>query len=175
MKRSLFLALLVSAALVSARLVFGDTAPSTTGVKIGVVDVQRALNEVPEGKSAKASLEKEFQSKKAELDGMKKALEALGEEIGKKSQILSADALKEKKDEYQRKLMEYQQKARDYTEEMARKETELTSKIVGKLKTVVEDIAKREGYTFILEKSQGGVLYGPSSADITEEVIKQYK
>jgi outer membrane protein len=143
-------------------------------ISIGVVDLGRALNEVNEGKKAKANLEKEFKSKKAELENMKNEITKLRSELEKKSHLLSQDAMKEKSQNYQNKFMAYQQKAKAFTEELARKEGESTGKIISKLRTVVVEIAKKDGYTFVLEKSQGGVVYGPTSADITTQVIKRY-
>lgn len=154
----------------------GAEQQSAIGVapKIAYVDLARALNEVEEGKRAKAALEKEFQTKKVELDGLKNKLSTLGEEMEQKSALLSQEAIKGKRDEYQKMFMDYQQKAKEYTEDLARKEGEMTGKIIDKLRNVVVNIAQRDGYTFVFEKSQGGVVYGPQNADITPEVIKLY-
>ena len=152
----------------------GDQVGTPTIERIGYVDLARALNEVNEGKTAKSSLEKEFKAKKSELDGMKDKIGKIREELEKKSQLLSQEALAGKRDEYQRMFVEYQQKAKDYTEQLAMKEGEMTNKIIGKLRTVVEKIAQKDGYTFVFEKSQGALVYGPSNADLTSQVIKQY-
>lgn len=177
MKKTVALVVLVFAALLvfkPASAAQDLNATSETTVKIGVVDLNRALNEVNEGKKAKADLEKEFKAKKGELDSIKNEIESLRQTLEKKSAILSAEALKDERENYQRKFIEYQQKAKDYTEKLAMEEGETTSKIIGKLRAVVETIAKKEGYTFVFEKSQGGVVYGPTSADITNDLIKQY-
>ena len=42
--------------------------PSMADGKVAVVDLQRALNEVEEGASAKAALKKEFDAKQKQLD-----------------------------------------------------------------------------------------------------------
>lgn len=170
----LVVAVVLAAALFAGKAGAATDSTSAVNIKIGTVDLNRALNEVEEGKQAKAKLEREFKAKKSELDTMKNELQAMGAELEKQGQLLSNEALKEKRENYQRKFIEYQQKARDYTEELARQEGESTGKIIGKLRTVVERIAQRDGYTLILEKSQGAVVYGPSSADITDQVIKQY-
>lgn len=177
MKKIAMLMTVVCASLLIAKAgVSSNTGGASVGnVSIAVVDLGRALNEVPEGKKAKANLEREFKAKKGQLDNMKNEITSLRAELEKKSSLLSQDALKEKRDNYQRKFMEYQQKAKEFTEALAKKEGESTSRIIGKLRTTVERIAKKDGYTFVFEKSQGGVIYGPSSADITSEVIKQYK
>lgn len=147
---------------------------SALGLKIAVVDLSKALNEVNEGKKAKANLEKEFKEKKNELDKIKGELESLRADLEKKAAVLSPEALQADQENFRGKFSEYQQKAQEYTQELARKEGEMTSQIIGKLRTVVEKIAQKDGYTFVLEKSQGGVVYGPANADITDDLIKQY-
>lgn len=151
-----------------------DNSGAGSSLKIAVVDLGRALNEVSEGKKAKSNLEKEFKSKKKELDGMKDDLTALRSKLEQKSHLLSQEAMKEKSEDFQRKFVEYQQKAKEYTEQLSQKEGEITGKILEKLSKVVQDIAKRDGYTFVLEKSHGGVVYGPDNSDITSEVISRY-
>ena len=39
---------------------------------------------------------------------------------------------------------------------------------------LVQDIGKKEGYTLIVEKRTGGVVYAPLSIDITDAVIQIY-
>lgn len=178
MKKVSLAIMVLSLAIMVSKPVFAEVKQGSAAggaISIAVVDLSRALNEVAEGKKAKANLEKEFNAKKAELDKMKDEITIVRDELERKSHLLSQDALKEKRDEFQSKFMEYQQKAKDYTEQLARKESESTGLIIGKLRTVVETIAQRDGYTYVLEKSQGGVVYGPLSADITDQVIKQYK
>jgi len=173
-KTALVIVVVLAVVMFTAKAITATEGASDGSIKIGTVDLNRALNEVEEGKRAKAKLEQEFKAKKAELDTMKNDLQTMGAELEKQGQLLSAEALKEKRENYQRKFIEYQQKAREYTEQLAQQESESTGKIIGKLRTVVEKIAQRDGYTLVLEKSQGAVVYGPTSADITDQVIKQY-
>jgi Skp family chaperone for outer membrane proteins len=42
------------------------------------------------------------------------------------------------------------------------------------LEVVVREIAKKKGYSFIFEKMEGGILYGPEADDLTEEVVRKY-
>lgn len=152
-----------------------DEGVQSGSLKLAVVDLNRALNEVPEGKKAKANLESEFQAKKAELTKLENSLKTMRDDLEKQRQVLSQEAMKAKAEDFQKQYMDYQTKAKMYTEELAKKEGESTGKIINKLRTVVESIAAKEGYTYVFEKSQGGVLVGPGGSDITSEVIKQYK
>lgn len=144
------------------------------GYKFGYVDFNRALNEVNEGKKAKASLKSEFEQKKKKLEIMQKELQAMQQELEKKKLILSAEALKEKELAFRNKFIEVNQKLATYKEDMAKREFETTSKILNKLRSIVRDIGTKEGYTMILEKSQDVVIYSPPGSDLTSRVISMY-
>lgn len=142
--------------------------------KFGYVDFQRALNEVEEGKKAKAMLKSEFDEKQKKLDVVQSQLQAMKTDLDKQRLILSADALKDKEEEYRKKFMELQQKLGSYKEELQSKEGKLTAEILSVIHKMIFDIGQKEGYTLILEKSQDLVLYSPTDADLTARVIKDY-
>lgn len=158
----------------AARFANAQAAAPSAGVKIGIVDFERAINEVNEGKSAKAQLKSEFDSKKKELETMENDLKNMKNDLDKQRMILSADALKTKSDAFQEKFRTYQEKTRNYSTEMAQKETTMTKSIVEKLQGLVAKIANSEGYNYVFEKSQGGIIVGPQNADLTDRVIKDY-
>lgn len=142
--------------------------------KFGYVDFQRTLNEVEEGKKAKAMLKTEFDEKQKKLDAVQNQLQAMKTDLDKQRLILSADALKEKEEEYRKKFMELQQKLGSYKDELQSKEAKLTSEILSVIHKIVGDIGQKDGYTMILERSQDVVLYAPTDADLTARVIKEY-
>jgi outer membrane protein len=39
---------------------------------------------------------------------------------------------------------------------------------------IIKNIGKKDGFLLIMEKNQAGVLYSPSTVDITEKVIRLY-
>ncbi len=142
--------------------------------KFGYVNFQQALNEVEEGKKAKAVLKTEFEEKQKKLDEIQRKLQAMKEDLEKQRLILSADALKEKEEEYRKLFIELQQKIATYKEELQTKEGKLTSDILTIIHCIVQDVGTAEGYTMILEKSQDVVLYSQADADLTDTVIKKY-
>lgn len=143
-------------------------------LKIGYVDLQKALNESEGGKKAKNELEGVIKSKQVLIDEKGKDIERLKEELGKQSSVLSADALKSKQNELDRKMRDYQRYVQDAQDEVKKKEFELTKEILLELKGIVDDIGKNEKYLIILEKAEGVVLYADTAIDITERVIKRY-
>lgn len=142
--------------------------------KIGYVDFQKALNEVDEGRQAKAELERTFQQKQNEVNGMQRELEAMQKGLEKDRQLLSAEALRSKEDDYRKKFLELTQRMNGAKAELADREAQTTRGILGALRAVVQKIGTAEQYDMVLEKSQDVVLYSPANADITAQVIREY-
>jgi outer membrane protein len=163
----------MTAVLIAAFAVKAVAAADQT-VKFGYVDFQKALNDVEEGKKAKAMLKSEFDEKQKKLDQVQNELQAMKTDLDKQRLILSADALKAKQEEFTKKYMDLQQKVAAYKEEIAGKEMKLTGDILAVVHRLVRDIGEKEGYTMILEKSQDIVIYSPKDADLTERIIKEY-
>src|SRR3989338_1267006 len=65
-------------------------------IKVAVVDFQLALNNVEQGKKAKAALKIEFDSKQKKLDLMQKELQTMKEDIEKQRVVLSESSLRSK-------------------------------------------------------------------------------
>ncbi|MGM0555035.1 MAG: OmpH family outer membrane protein [Myxococcota bacterium] len=141
--------------------------------KIGYVDLQRALNEVDEGKKAKKRLEKEFEQKQSKLDKKQKQVKELKEQLDS-SMMLSEEAKQKKAVELQKQLAELQQLYMKMQRDLAKKEAEATQKIFKKMGAIVEDIAQEKDYDLILEKTESSVLYANDGMDLTDELIKRY-
>ena len=54
------------------------------------------------------------------------------------------------------------------------KVNEYSESIAKDLLKAAEEIGKEEGYSLILEKRAGGIVYAPSSVDLTDKLIKLY-
>ena len=78
-------------------------------VKIGTVDMEKALQAVKKGKDAKSRLEKKFKEKKAFIEKDEKAFEKTQEEFKKKSVVMSDKAKGEQMMALQQKFAELQQ------------------------------------------------------------------
>ncbi len=143
-------------------------------LKIGYVDLQRAVSEVEEGKAARAQLKREFDDKQKKLDAKEAELKKLQAEFEKQAVILSEAAKKEKADEMERKFGEAQALLRQLQQELGGRERELMSALFDKMGQIVKEIAEAEGFTFVLEKNQSGIMYAPSSLDVTNELVRKY-
>jgi len=148
----------------------GSTA-SAQALKVGVVDFTRAINETNEGKAAQSRLDSMVAGKKAELEQMEASLQALAQEYQAKAPTLSAEA----RQGYEQRLYqgqgELQQSAAMNEQAMQAQYVQVMDTVFNSLKAHAEAIGKAEGYTVILESSQGGVLFAKDGIDLTDRVI----
>jgi outer membrane protein len=154
--------------------VSGATRAHADDVHLGVVDMQKALQSVDAGKKAKVQLEKEFNSKKKELDAEKASLEKAGQEFKKQSLVMSEEARAKKQGELQERYMKLQQSFAQSQQEIQAKEQELTGPILVRLRATIAEIAKAKNFTVVLEKNENTVLFSQEKDDITPDVIANF-
>ncbi len=142
-------------------------------LKIGYIDMARALNDVEDGKSAKTRLKSDFDEKQKKLDKMQQDLKAKKEDFDKKSAMMNADVKSQKQDELQRSYVELQRNYMEMQKELSEREAQLTSEIADKLRRVIAMIGDRDGYNVILNIGDT-VLYYKRHLDITDEVVREY-
>ncbi|HVP67372.1 MAG TPA: OmpH family outer membrane protein [Anaeromyxobacteraceae bacterium] len=141
--------------------------------KIGYVVLQQAVEEVEEGKAAKASLKKEFDQKQKVLDEKQNELKKMKEDLEKQAVVMSDEAKREKQAEFDRKLMETQGLFVQMQKELSEREREVMRVIFDKMEVVIREIAAAEGFAYVFEKN-AGLLVAPREADLTNELIRRY-
>jgi outer membrane protein len=169
MRSSLIAATLVLAAATSAR---AQTAPAP-GLKVGYIELARALNEVEEGKAAKAKLKADFEAKQKQLDKLQIDLKAKKEDFDKKAAMMNPEVREQKAAELQKGIMELQKTYTDMQRELSEREAAVANEIGEKLKRVVNVIGDRDGYFMILNIADN-VMYYKRHLDITDEVVREY-
>jgi outer membrane protein len=147
--------------------------PALAAVKIGTVDMEKALQSVKKGKDAKSRLEKKFKDKKAKIDKQEKDLETAQEEFKKKSVVMSDKAKNEQAMELQQKYGELMQGRQKAQLEMQQEELKETQPILKGLGDMIEGIAKDAKVDLVVE-SRAGLLYAAERVDLTEQLVKKY-
>ncbi|MBM4394928.1 MAG: OmpH family outer membrane protein [Deltaproteobacteria bacterium] len=142
------------------------------GVKLGFVDIQKALMTVNEGKSAKSKLEKIAKSKQAELDKMQDDIKRLATELQEQGAVMRDETKRQKAQEYQKRLMELQDYYLNNQKTLAEEEAKLTRPILERFEKILKKIGKDEGYTMIMEKA--AVVYASSATDLTDRLIADF-
>ena len=164
------------AATLAVALLLSAAAPKlyAQATRIAVVDLQRALNETEDGRQAKARLKRLFKRRQQALDKRQTELKALKTEIEAQKNVLSREALQKRVEAYQKAFIELQSTYVEYQRELASKEAQLTREIIARMERILRRIGQSEGYTLIVERNEGGVVWVPSNLDVTDLVIQRY-
>ncbi len=152
----------------------GSVAKVHAETKIAVVDLQRAIVETEDGRKAKARLKKLFDNRQSKLEKRQNDLKGMKTTIEKQKNVLSKSALRKKMEDYQKSFTELQTTYVDYQRELAKKEHELTKSIISKMEEILRRIGQEKGYDLIVERNESGVVWVPSSLDLTDIVIQKY-
>lgn len=142
-------------------------------LKLGYVDIQRALAETDEGKAAKAQLQAMLQNKQKEIDSEQEALRKEKDLLEKQASAMSEDTRTQKAQAFQAKVMQLAQKFEKEKQAMQLQQQQALNGILEKMEKVVKDIATRENITMVFDKSSG-LVYAPASLDLTNELIRSY-
>jgi outer membrane protein len=164
--RQIFVALLATLSLVSPRLVHAAEQ------KIAFVDLNRAFQEVDEGKAAKAKMEQLRDTKQRDIDKEQEVLKKEKDTFEKQMATMTEAARNQQGLELQRKIADLQQRFEKGRAELAQIERETASGIFEKMQPILNSIAQRDGFTMVLEKSS--VMFGPPSLDLTNELIRLF-
>ncbi len=148
--------------------------PASAEVKIGYIDTVKIFANFKETIEAEEVYKKEVDVWKKQAEEMEAELASMREDIQSQSLMLSAEKLEEKKLVFDQKMKEYQKYMQDIfgeNGEAARRNKELTEPIVEKINGVIEMVAEEEGFTLVLDSSQGVIVYADKEIDITDMII----
>jgi outer membrane protein len=151
-------------------LPLGAGAQSADGLKIGVVNVGRLLQESPQAQAAREKLEDEFAPRRREIVAMQTALEEKSAAMQKELEVMGA----EERENAQRELRN-EERALLRTQNEFREDLDLRNNeaIGGIQQEVLREIAaygESAGLDLVLAD---GIVFASGRVDITEEVLKR--
>ena len=94
--------------LIMAMLIMLPAIIQAAELKLGVVNLQKALNECQAGKEAVAELEDEVKKRQEQVDARQEELKKLNEEAEKKRSVWSDEMKEQKQREVQARMQEFQ-------------------------------------------------------------------
>jgi outer membrane protein len=142
--------------------------------RIAYIDVQRVLARSAAGVAAREALEREKAAMQKEMDAKRVELEKLRDDLEKKGALLTADARRDKQEQFERKRRDAARLADDFQKELEKKESTLLQKVLQEVSGIIERVGKDRGYYLIVEKRGSGVIYAAAEADLTDEIIRAY-
>ncbi|MCC2640289.1 MAG: putative Outer rane chaperone Skp precursor [Nitrospira sp.] len=146
-----------------------------TSTRIGVVDPQRVLNETNAGKKAKEMLASFAKNRQALIELEEKELRRMEEDFMKQGSVLSANAKREREEQFRRRMAEYQQKVTDLNREVQDKQKAVLDGFRDKIEALSSRVAKRLELQAVFDRGRGGpTLYFDEALDVSPQLIEEF-
>ncbi len=143
-------------------------------VTIGLVDIQRVITTIKQGKKVQSTLEKSFNDKKALLKKDEDKIKKSQEDYKKQSMVLAETARLNKEREMQDLMMKLQNKTMEFQKDIQKMEQEMKKPILENLRPIIEEVSKEAQVSMTFELSAAPIVYAEAKKDITDDVIKAY-
>jgi len=129
-------------------LALAAAAPVRAELKIGVVDMQRALNDCDAGKKARDQVKAKFEKAQDQLKRQREDLDRLRGDYDKKAVVLKEEERRNLEKDLENRSLEFKRKYEDFQRDLKRTDSELTAGIVDELYGLVRDYGEKHGYSF---------------------------
>jgi outer membrane protein len=146
----------------------------TPPVKIGFVDVERAVVSIDEGQARLKELQDWVKPRRDEINKLGSDVANLQSQIASERGIASDDAMADLNHRLVARQRELEDKQRDTKRDFDEKQQAVLKDLGDKLNTVIAKFADSNRYTAIFILKQNDVAYLANSADVTPTVIKLY-
>ena len=152
------------------------TSFSQRGVRIGYIDTEYILQNVPEYQDASEQLETKVQKWKSEIEVRLSEIDQKKKQLNIESVLLTKELIEERQEEInieESEILDYQQKRFGPNGDLMIQKKNLMQPIQDQIFTAVQEIASNKKYDFVFDKSADVVmLYSADRFDISEQVLR---
>ena len=145
-------------------------------IRIGYIDMEYILQNVPDYTEAKNQLEQKAQKWKLDIETKKNEINTIKEALNSEKILLTKELIEEREEEItflENELLAYQQKRFGPNGDLVVQKAVLVKPIQDQVFTAVQDIAELKKYDFILDKSSDlTILFAAKRHDISDQVIR---
>lgn len=146
------------------------------GVRIGYIDTEYILQNVPEYQEANAQLESKVQQWKSDIEKRLSAVEQKKKQLSSESVLLTPELIKERQEEItieENEILDYQQKRFGPNGDLMIQRKQLMQPVQDQIFAAVQEIATSRQYDFVFDKSTDVVmLYSADRYDISDQVLR---
>jgi outer membrane protein len=156
------------------------SSPAPTGpvpTKIGVVNIQQAIQECAEGKKEIDALQQRFAPKQVELKTLSDDVEAMKKQYQAQAEKLSDDEKSSRAKAIDTKQKALQRNYEDAQAEFQQAEQDVINRIGSKMVAVLEKYSNANGFAVVLDVSNpqtSPVLWATQGTVITKELVDAY-
>src|SRR5690554_314751 len=154
----------------------GISAHAQRGVRIGYIDTEYILQNVPEYQEASAQLESKVQKWKTEIETQLNEIEQKRKDLSNEKALLTKELIEEREEDIafeEKEILDYQQKRFGPNGDLMIQKKQLIQPIQDQIFAAVQDMAEKRKYDFVFDKSADVVmLYSAERFDFSDEVIR---
>ena len=150
------------------------TAAQDEPIKVGVVDLGQAINATEEGKKAREELNRKRREAEQQVQPLIDQAKGLDEELKSKRYVLSDEALFGKQADLLELRNKIDSKIKELEGQLKIDQGRLEAPLIAKLRDIVQEIGKEQGFTLILDRSTPGLVYTREALDITDTVTARF-
>ncbi|WP_298221659.1 OmpH family outer membrane protein [Flavobacterium sp.] len=146
------------------------------GVKIGYIDMEYILQNVPDYNEAKNQLEQKAQKWKQEIETKKNEVSRLKDLLATERVLLTKELLEEREEEIafqEKELLDYQEKRFGPKGDLTIQKAVLAQPVQDQVFNAAQDIAEAKKYDFIFDKTSDlTILFAAKRYDISDQVVR---
>ena len=146
------------------------------GIKVGYIDMEYILQNVPDYTEAKSQLEQKAQKWKQDIEAKKVDLAKLKDALKTEKVLLTKELVEEREEEIkfqETELLDFQQKKFGPNGDLITQKAVLVKPIQDQVFTAVQDIAEAKKYDYVFDKSSNlTILFAAKRFDISDQVIR---
>ncbi len=146
------------------------------GVKIGYIDMEYILQNVPDYNEAKNQLEQKAQKWKQEIETKRNEVTRLKDLLATERVLLTKELLEEREEEIvfqEKELLDYQEKRFGPKGDLTIQKAVLAQPIQDQVFNAAQDIAEAKKYDFIFDKTSDlTILFAAKRYDISDQVVR---
>ncbi|HEX2484587.1 MAG TPA: OmpH family outer membrane protein [Myxococcota bacterium] len=157
-------------------LLLGAAAPAAgeDAIKVGVVDLSQAINATEEGKAAREELNRKRRAAEQQVQPLIDRMKALDEEMKGKKYVMNEQTLFAKQADMLELRNKIDSKIKELEGQLKIDQGRLEAPLIAKLRDIVQEIGKEQGFTMILDRSTPGLVYTREALDITNQVTARF-
>lgn len=139
--------------------------------KIGVVNFQEVMQQIPQTAQVMQVLEAEFKDESAAIKKLQEDLKYMQEKKKRDGALMSAKEKEELDAKMAKAFQDYQKRGQEFQQKSQQRQNQETSKIIALVRQSIDKIAANKKFDLILE--QKAVVFAKPDTNITEDVVKQ--
>ena len=162
--------------LITALFISLNVSAQRNGARIGYIDTEYILQNIPEYQEATVQLNNKVQKWKTEIDQRLGQVAQKRKDLSNEKALLTKELIEEREEDImfeEQEILDYQQKRFGPDGDLTIQKKSLIQPIQDQIFAAVQDIAEQRNYDFIFDKSADVVmLFSAERYDLSEQVIR---